>query len=45
MNRDWISSDHLGVSIGGFGHDVAPMAPHGFQIEQHEFVLARGLFE
>ncbi len=37
--------DNLGVFIGGFGHHVAPVAPHRFQVEQYEFVFSRGLFE
>jgi hypothetical protein len=34
---------HRGISIGLLIHDVAPVAPPGFKIEQHKLVLAHSL--
>jgi hypothetical protein len=33
------------VTVGGDVHDVAPVTPHGFEIEQNETVVAAGLGE
>ncbi len=33
------------VRVGGFFHHVAPVAPHGFEIEDHEAFLCRRLSE
>ena len=33
---------HLRIRIGGLFHDVAPMAPHRFEIENHETLFGGG---
>src|SRR5262249_34472802 len=36
-------ADDGGIAVGVVVHDVAPVAPHGFEVEQDEFVLLAGL--
>ena len=40
-----IRPPHGWIAIGLLVHDVAPMAPNGFKVQQNEFVFARCLSE
>jgi len=37
--------DHLRIAVGGLLHDVAPVAPHGAQVEEDEALLGLGTLE
>ena len=37
--------DHLGIAVGHLVHDVAPVAPDGFQIQQHKAMFACSALE